>query len=259
MIELKNFTVCYGNRAIINNISTTFSEGDFVCIIGKNGCGKSTLLKAIDGLQSYSGEILLNNIEIRKLSRIERAKQIAYLPQIREIPSIDVKTLIEYGRFPYLGFSRTIKKEDKDKVLYAAEVTSVENILHRKVTELSGGERQRVYLAMIIAQDAKTILLDEPTTFMDINHQIEIMEIIDKLNKQGKNVIMVAHDLPQAFTYGNEIKVINNGTIVAEGKPINLCDNAEIEEIFNVALRESHSERALYNYHLVKGGYMNGY
>ncbi len=252
MIELKNLTVSYGNRVILNNISTTFSEGDFVCIIGKNGCGKSTLLRTIIGLKNYTGKVLLNNIDIKKFSPIERAKEIAYLPQIREIPSIDVKTLIEHGRFPYLGFSRTLRQEDKDKISYAIEVTSIKDILNRKITELSGGERQRVYLAMIIAQDAKTIILDEPTTFLDINHQIELMEIIDNLNKEGKNIITVAHDLPQAFTYGNEIKVINNGTIVAEGKPENLCDNVEIENIFGITLRKVHSEKALYEYHLIK-------
>lgn len=252
MIELKNVSVSYGEKRVINSLSTIFLDGKFVCIIGKNGSGKSTLLKAIDGICSYSGQILLDNIEIKELSRKERAKKLAYLPQIRQIPDIEVQTLIAHGRFPHLGFSKTMTKEDNDKVLYAAELTSVQNILNRRVAELSGGERQRVYLAMVIAQDAATILLDEPSTYMDINHQIEIMEILSELNRKGKSIIMVAHDLPQAFTYGSEIQILHEGTIMEADKPHNLCMSMKIKDIFGVTVEESSSAVELYQYHLVK-------
>lgn len=251
MIELKNVSICYENKNIINNLSAAFGSGEFTCIIGKNGSGKSTLLRAMDGIQSYKGQILLDNIEIMELSRKERAKKIAYLPQIRQIPDIEVQTLISHGRFPHLGFSRTMSKEDIDMVFYAAELTSVQNVLHHHVAELSGGERQRVYLAMVIAQDADTILLDEPTTYMDINHQIEIMKILSKLNKNGKNIIMVAHDLPQAFTYGSEIKILHNGTIAEAGRPLSLCKNTKLESIFGFTLEKSQSAAELYQYHLI--------
>lgn len=252
MIELRNVSISYENKSIIKNSSTVFSDGEFTCIIGKNGSGKSTMLKTIDGIHSYSGQILLDNVEIRELSRNERAKKIAYLPQIRQIPDIEVQTLISHGRFPHLGFSRTMTKEDNDKVLYAAELTSVHNVLHRYVKELSGGERQRVYLAMVIAQDTETILLDEPTTYMDINHQIEILKILSELNRKGKNIIMVAHDLPQAFTYGSQIQILHNGTITEAGKPSSLYINTKIKSIFGVALEKSQSVTELYQYHLVK-------
>lgn len=252
MIELRNVSISYENESIIKNLSADFLDGMFTCIIGKNGSGKSTLLKAIDGIHSYSGQILLDNIEIRELSRNERAKKIAYLPQVRQIPDIDVQTLISHGRFPHLGFSRTMTKEDNDKVLYAAELTSVQNILNHNVNELSGGERQRVYLAMVIAQDTDTILLDEPTTYMDINHQIEILKILSELNKKGKNIIMVAHDLPQAFTYGSQIQILHNGTIIEAGKPCSLYMNTHIKNIFGISLEKSHSIEELYEYHLIK-------
>lgn len=252
MIELRNVSVGYENKSIINNLSADFRDGEFVCIIGKNGSGKSTLLKAMDGIRGYNGQILLNNIEIMELSRKERAKKIAYLPQIRQIPDIEVKTLIAHGRFPHLGFSRTMTKADNDMVFYASELTSVQKFLHRHVTELSGGERQRVYLAMVIAQDTETILLDEPTTYMDINHQIEIMEILSELNKRGKNIIMVAHDLPQAFTYGSQILILNNGTIAEAGEPNSLCMNTKLKSIFGVTLEKSQSSAELYQYHLTK-------
>lgn len=252
MIELKNVSVSYENKDIIKNLSTVFSDREFICIIGKNGSGKSTLLKAIDGIHSYSGNILLDNVEVKELSRNERAKKLAYLPQVRQIPDIDVQTLIAHGRFPHLGFSKTLSKGDKDKVLYAAELTAVQNILHRHVAELSGGERQRVYLAMVIAQDAETILLDEPSTYMDINHQIEIMEILSELNRKGKNIVMVAHDLPQAFTYGNKIQILHEGNIIEADKPHHLCSSTKIKSIFGVTLEESLSADELYQYHLVK-------
>lgn len=252
MIELRNVSISYENKSVIKNLSTSFSDGEFVCIIGKNGSGKSTLLKAMDGIHSYCGQILLNHIEIMQFSRKERAKNIAYLPQIRQIPDIEVQTLIAHGRFPHLGFSRTMSKEDNDKVLYAAELTSVHNVLHRHVAELSGGERQRVYLAMVIAQDAETILLDEPTTYMDINHQIEIMKILSDINKKGKSIIMVAHDLPQAFTYGSEIQILHKGAIIEAGHPSSLCMNTKLKSIFGVAVEKSQSETELYQYHLIK-------
>ena len=252
MIELQNVSVSYDNKIIIKNLSVSFSDGEFVCIIGKNGSGKSTLLSAIDGINRYKGHILLDHIEIMQLPRKERAKKIAYMPQIRQIPDIEVQTLIAHGRFPHLGFSRTMTKNDYDKVLYAAELTSVHNILHSNVTELSGGERQRVYLAMVIAQDAETILLDEPTTYMDINHQIEIMDILSELNKKGKSIIVVAHDLPQAFTYGSQIQILDGGTIIESGTPISLCINAKLKNIFGAALEKSKSEDELYKYHLIK-------
>ena len=252
MIELRNVSIGYENKIIINNLSADFSEGEFTCIIGKNGSGKSTLLKAIDGILSYRGQILSDGIEIMKLSRKDRAKKIAYLPQIRQIPDIEVQTLIAHGRFPHLGFSRTMSKEDNDKVLHAAELISVHNVLHRHVAELSGGERQRVYLAMVIAQDAETILLDEPTTYMDINNQIEIMNILSRLNKKGKNIIMVAHDLPQAFTYGTEIKILHDGTIIESGHPGSLCMSTKLKNIFGISLEKNRSSNELYEYHLVK-------
>ena len=252
MIELKNVSIGYKNKWIIKNLSASFSDGEFVCIIGRNGSGKSTLLKAIDGIHNYTGEILLDQVEIRKFSRKERAKKIAYLPQVRQIPDIEVETLIAHGRFPHLGFSKTMTGEENDKVLHAAELASVSNILHHNVAELSGGERQRVYLAMVIAQDADTILLDEPTTYMDINHQIEIMKILSELNKKGKSIIMVAHDLPQAFTYGSKVKILHNGTIIEADEPCSSYMNTKLKSIFGVALEKSQSEAELYKYHLIK-------
>lgn len=252
MIELQNVSINYENKNVIKGLSDIFQDGKFICIIGKNGSGKSTLLKAMDGINSYSGRILLDNVEIMKLSRKERAKKIAYVPQIRQIPSIGVKTLISHGRFPHLGFSRTMTREDYDKVMYAAELTSTKDILHRNVMELSGGERQRVYIAMAIAQDSQTILLDEPTTYMDIANQIQIMELLCKLNKMGKNIIMVAHDLPQAFTYASEIKILHGGTIMEKGNPKTLCMNTKLKNIFGVNIENSKSDNELYRYHLTK-------
>ena len=172
MIELKNVSVGYGEKKIVENVSAKFPDGEFICILGRNGSGKTTLLKAMAGIQDCSGQILLDGRDIGQMTRIERAKQVAYMPQVRQIPSIDAETLISHGRFPHLGFSRIMSLKDRETVLRAAETASVLDILDRRVPELSGGERQRVYLAMVIAQDAGTILLDEPATYMDISHQV---------------------------------------------------------------------------------------
>lgn len=251
MIELIGVNVGYGRQKILDNVSIQFEDTDFACILGRNGAGKSTLLRAMDGIQKYSGTISVDGRELSLMSANERAKRIAYMPQIRQIPMIQVKTLIEHGRFPYMGFSRTLTKEDETKVLEAAEITSVEDLLHRNVAELSGGERQRVYLAMVIAQDAKTILLDEPAAYLDISHQLEIMNLLTKLNQGGKNIIMAAHDLPQAFTYANTIKILHEGEIVIDNPPQLICKDERMKHIFGVSLEKSKMEEEVYPYHLI--------
>lgn len=252
MIELNAVDVAYGSQRILEHVSVWFGDSDFACILGKNGAGKSTLLKAMDGIQKYSGSISVDGKELSKMSSIDRAKRIAYMPQIRQIPNIQVKTLIEHGRFPYMGFSRTLTNEDETKVLEAAEITKVEDLLDRNVAELSGGERQRVYLAMVIAQDTKTILLDEPAAYLDISHQLEIMNLLKKLNQNGKNIIMAAHDLPQAFTYANTIKVLDKGGIIVNNPPEMACKDEKVKHIFGVSLEISKTESEVYPYHLIR-------
>lgn len=252
MIELKNVSVGYGEKKIVENVSAKFPDGEFICILGRNGSGKTTLLKAMAGIQGCSGQILLDGRDIGQMTRIERAKEVAYMPQVRQIPSIDAETLISHGRFPHLGFSRIMSLKDRKTLLRAAETASVLDILDRRVPELSGGERQRVYLAMVIAQDAGTILLDEPATYMDISHQVEIMRILSRLRSEGKNIIMVAHDLPQAFTYATKIIILHDGEIAAEGPPEILCSSPVVGDVFGMAMEQSGSETELYSYHLVK-------
>lgn len=252
MITLEQVAISYGDKSILREVNARFETGSFTSIIGVNGSGKSTLLKTIAGLHPYRGNIYLDGKELRSYARKERAKRLAYLPQVRQIPQMDVATLVAHGRFPHLGFAKQLTSRDRRLIDEAVTETNIEALLDRKVTELSGGERQRVYLAMAITQDADAILLDEPTTFLDIHYQLETIEILRKLNRRGRTILMVAHDLQQAFAFADMVCLLHNGTILAAQPPQDLCRSPLLPEVFNVTLTPTPpgSSRALYGYQL---------
>lgn len=248
MIELQNVSVSYGETCALREVTTSFADRAFTCVVGPNGGGKSTLLRALAGLQPYRGSILLEGRELRGYTRQERAALLAYLPQSRPVPDIGVRTLIAHGRFPHLGFSKTLTKADWELVDRAAEATGAAPLLGRSLPELSGGERQRVYLAMVVAQDARIILLDEPATYLDIRHRIELFGLVDGLHREGRSVVMVAHDLPEAFTCAEEVKLVDRGRLAAEGPPEALCASPALREAFGVALRRDDRADSLFRY-----------
>ena len=179
MIKLHNITAGYNRVEIIKNINMDFEEGSITSIIGKNGCGKTTLLRTASNLlKPFRGEITIGGQDISRIPNKELAKKVSFLPQLRTVPNITVHNLVMHGRYPYLGFSRTPQKRDKEIVKKAIEHMELDNLINKNVHELSGGQRQKVYLAMILAQDTDIIFLDEPTTYLDINHQLEILEVI---------------------------------------------------------------------------------
>lgn len=252
MIQLKDVGISYYKKKVLNHIFCQFTKEDFACIIGKNGCGKSSLLRAMAGLQTYEGNIYLEHKEVSMVAREVRAQKIAYLPQSRPIPVMTVKMMVEHGRFPYLGFSKILRQEDKEYVEYALEITKVAHLAHREIATLSGGERQRVYLAMTVAQNADIILLDEPATFLDIEYQLEIIEILTMLRKQGKGIIMIAHDLVQAFSYANKIYLLADHSLLLYGSPEEVAKRKEIARIFGVEVKKNNSSEGLYPYYLAK-------
>lgn len=253
MIRLSEVTLSYDKVSVLSGINYTFLQNEFTCIIGKNGCGKSTLLRAAAGITDYAGSITLNGVEMRLLLRAERAKRLSYLPQSRPVPNMDVATLIAHGRFPHLGFSKTLTAKDKEQIAYAAAVTGVDSLLHRNLSFLSGGERQRAYIAMMVAQDAELVLLDEPTTHLDIEHQLEVMELLKKLYINGKGIVMAVHDLPQAFSFASRILLIANGSIAAAGAPDEICSDSAVNTSFGVRVRKSKGEGDIYSYRITKG------
>jgi iron complex transport system ATP-binding protein len=235
VIRLKDVTAGYKGVEVIKNINIVFKKGSITSIIGKNGSGKTTLLKTASKLlKPYSGDIFLNDESIYNIPGKQMAKKISFLPQIRNIPNISVYNLVIHGRFPYLGFPRIPRDEDKAKVEHALEKLEVKRFRDKNVAELSGGQRQKVYIAMILAQDTEYIFLDEPTTFLDINHHLEILEIIKELKNMGKAVIMVLHDLNSALSYSDKICIMDRGELEAYGSPQAVYSSGEIERIFNV-------------------------
>lgn len=247
MIELKELRVAYGEKEVLKGVTTVFAQGAFTCVIGPNGGGKSTLLRAMAGLAAYRGTVRVDGADLQELSRRGRAQRLAYLPQTRPVPDIDARTLIAHGRFPHLGFSKTLTARDRELVEQAAVRTGCAAFLDRKLGELSGGERQRVYLAMVVAQDARTILLDEPCTYLDIRHQLELLELLQSLHASGRSVIMVAHDLPQAFACATELKVLDGGALAAEGTPESLFGHPAVPHAFGVAVARDERPDSLYH------------
>ena len=234
MLEAKNICFGYTKDNVLKSISVNFEKGNLYTIAGANGCGKTTLLKAFARLIKPSGELLLDKKGYDKYERYEFAKKVAYLPQVRSTPSLTVGQLVAHGRFPYLGFSRVMSAEDKAATEKALLITGLENMKDKNVKNLSGGERQRAYIAMTLAQDADYIFMDEPTTYLDICHKFEIMELISKISKDGKAVVSVLHDLSLACRYSNKILLMSDGRIYDEGEPIEIVKKGSLDHVFGV-------------------------
>ena len=219
MLSFKNVNVSYHSDTILKNISLDVPSGRITTIIGPNGCGKTTLISSLNKTADLTdGSIVLEGTDLSKISSKERAKLIAFFPQIRQvIPAIPVKVLVEHGRFPHLGFSRRKTKEDTDIVNKAMDFTGVTKYSDMYVNTLSGGVRQRVFFAMILAQDCDTIILDEPTTYLDIEGQRNFYNMILSLKKRGKTVLLVLHDISKALEISDKIVVMNNSEIVFDG------------------------------------------
>jgi len=236
LLEIKNLSVSFDSNKILDNLSMNFSNGSIIGIIGKNGSGKSTLLKAIEGLVKYEGEVKLDGSSLNNVSVKEKAKLISYLPQNRVIPQITARLMIEHGRFPYLPFSKTLNDNDKKIIKDAIDKTKVNDLLSKKLTEMSGGELQKIYITSTIVQQTKVVLLDEPTNHLDLESQIEILSMLKDLAKDGTTIIIVMHDLLQAFTYCDELISLNDHSIVERGKPEEIVNSKHIESIFKYNL-----------------------
>lgn len=238
LLTVENLKIAIDNKIILDGITHTFAEGQRTSIIGANGAGKSTLLKALCLLnEKYDGTITIDGRDIRSLGRRSIAQSIAILPQERDAPvDTTVRQLASYGRFPHQKlFSGGDPKEDRDAIDWAMRVTNVEHLSDRQVSTLSGGERQRAWLAMSLAQKPKILLLDEPTTYLDINHQLEVMNIIAAVNRKYKmTVIMVLHDINHAIEFSDEVIVIHDGKIFERGSPSTVLNPPLIKNVFNV-------------------------
>ncbi|MBU5675506.1 ABC transporter ATP-binding protein [Alkaliphilus sp. MSJ-5] len=239
-IEASNLKVKYGDKEVLKNIDFHVADGEVVTIIGPNGSGKSTLIKALSRcLKITEGTIHLDGENIYNMPTKKIARNMAILPQVKSISAdITVENLVSYGRYPHLNFGQRLKAEDKNIINWAIEKTGLYNLRERHVATLSGGERQRAWISMALAQKPKILLLDEPTTYLDISYQLEVLELIKELNRSLQlTVVMVLHDLNQAARYSDNIFVLNEGQICQWGSPSNIIKSNLLKDVFRI---ESH-------------------
>lgn len=253
MIEIKNLKSSYDGTIVLEIESLDFKEGEVTAVVGLNGSGKSTLLKSIVGITTHQGSIMIDGKNAAGLSHKKRASFISYLPQTSPAANMDIFTLTCHGRFPYLGYSKILGKQDLELVENALRLTDLWELREKNLSEVSGGERQRAYLAMVIAQNTKYILLDEPATYMDIKHQLEIMNILKQLAAEGRGIIFSSHDLPQSFSVSDKVCLLKGGRLVAEGKPENLtADTRQMKEVMGLALKQNNEDDLIYKFSLRK-------
>ncbi|XRG78657.1 ABC transporter ATP-binding protein [Rossellomorea sp. GAMAL-10_SWC] len=232
----ENITIKYDNRVISRNLSVEIPDGSFTVIVGPNGCGKSTLLRTLSNLLKPSeGQILLDGKAITSYKSKEVARKLGLLPQSSTAPDgITVANLIAHGRYPYQSLIRQWTDEDEAAVMSAMKLTNTSDLSHRYVDELSGGQRQRVWVAMVLAQQTPMLLLDEPTTYLDIAHQIELLELFKDLNHQGNTLVAVLHDLNHAARYADNIIAMKDGQVIAQGDPREIITAKLVEEVFGL-------------------------
>lgn len=240
ILKAQDICVSINDKEIVHHLSLEIPEGEVTAIIGPNGCGKSTTLKALSRILPYKGHITFKNDEINKLSQREFAQCLAILTQSPQAPSdLTVRDLVEMGRFPHRGFLGRGGSDDKEHIEWALAQTNMTGMQQRLLNTLSGGERQRAWIAMALAQRPEVLLLDEPTTYLDICHQLEIMQLLDRLNKELKlTVVMVVHELNHAIQYADNVVVIKAGRLVTSGRPKEIITTDLIAEVFNVQADE---------------------
>lgn len=236
-IRTENLSISYGNTEIVKELNLNIPKGKITTIIGANGCGKSTVLKTIGRiLQPKSGVIYINGKDIQGQSSKEVAKAMAVLPQTPQAPKgLTVDELVAYGRFPHQSGFGKLQKEDREAIDWALEVTGIKEYKNRPIDALSGGQRQRVWIAMALAQETEILLLDEPTTYLDLAHQLEILKLLENLNKkQKRTIVMVIHELNNAARFADYMVGVKAGKIVCHGSAEEVMTKENLKEIFNI-------------------------
>jgi iron complex transport system ATP-binding protein len=235
-LAARSVTLRYENRLVSEGLSVAIPEGAFTVIIGANACGKSTLLKALSRLlKPTSGHVHLDGQAIDDLPARDVARRLGLLPQGASAPSgITVADLVARGRYPHQSFFRQWSRADALAVEHAMQATHIAALSDRPVDELSGGQRQRVWIAMVLAQATPTLLLDEPTTYLDITHQIELLDLMARLNAEGRTIIAVLHDLNQACRYATHLVAMKDGAIVASGAPRDIVTEDLVFQVFGL-------------------------
>lgn len=236
-ITLKGVTAGYGrNKPVINDIDLTIATGEVTILIGPNGCGKSTLLKTIARLvKPQNGTIYVDDLDVLRTQTKLVARTIAYLPQSPVVPTaISVEQLVGYGRAPHQSLLGLQSARDVELIDKAIATTGLDDLRLKPVSELSGGQRQSAFIAMALAQDTPYVMFDEPTTFLDIRHQVETLDLVRQLHEAGRTSIVVLHDIAQAARYGDRLVVMHQGQIVAQGKPAEVVTPDLLQTVYGL-------------------------
>ncbi len=242
--EISDLTFSYGKFEVLKGLNLNLHEGKITTLIGANGCGKSTLFNLLTkNLTQNSGTIRLNGTDLSGIKRRDFARQVAIVHQYNTAPAdLTVQQLIGYGRTPYQRMGMTTNaKEDEEKIRWAMEITNTVKLADKPAAELSGGQKQRVWIAMALAQDTKLLFLDEPTTYLDIRYQLDILKLIQRLNREfGITIVMVLHDINQSLYYSDEIVAMKDGRVVEQGLPDTVITSELMREVYDVNLNISH-------------------
>jgi iron complex transport system ATP-binding protein len=239
MFLIRGLHAYHGDAHVLHDIDLTIAERRFTALIGPNGSGKSTLLGTMSGLiRAQQGELLLAGMPVSSYSKRDLARRISFLPQQVQIPAaMNLRELLVQGRFPWRNWLGGWTVSDEEAVTRAARLCDVEALLDRPLESLSGGQLQRAWIAMTLAQDAPIILLDEPTTFLDVANQLSLLDLLAGLRDAGRTVIAILHDLNQAARYADILVMMRDGRIVAEGETAQIFNNENIEQVFGVRSR----------------------
>lgn len=250
MIELCSVSAGYGKEEILHGVELAVPTGKITTLIGGNGSGKSTLLRAVLGFIPISGgNVKIESVSIKGLSRAELARKAAYLPQGKNVPDISAGRMVLHGRFPYLSYPRRYSEKDYAVAEEAMDQMGISDLAQKEMNRLSGGMRQKVYIAMALAQQAPVIVMDEPTTYLDIGQQLRFAGIVKKLSEEGKTVLLVLHDILLALKISDKIAALQDGRIIGCGTPEEILESGVVEEMYGVKVGTVRTETGVQYYY----------
>ncbi len=235
MLEVRDIRGGYAGKEVLHSVSLRARAGRITAVLGPNGCGKSTLLKTLCGIvPAASGQVLLDGQDLLALPQRQTAQKVSYLAQSRQIPDITVERLVLHGRFPYLSYPRRYRERDYRAAREAMERMDILDLAETPLGQLSGGQQQKAYLAMALAQDTDVVLLDEPTTYLDVSYQLQFLRQARMLAGAGKHVLMVVHDLSHALETADDVVLMRDGAVEMQGTPEEVYTSGALDQVFGV-------------------------